>query len=226
MSDPVLELCSLYDLAHEDALRILRESIGEALGYSVTSDAEIDGKIVFYAPKGDGVKKIIRYSPLLEKRVRKLITEKIDYLRMQVLKNQGIKIINGTILERNKRGITLSTKTGKAFAPQQMLIKEEEPFYQVGTNLDFHIRKITPRGLVLDRRSDVLLTHTLKKLLPKGFILYQVNRKFGKRIKVYSRALPDKADLERIRMAFVEHIDFVMYDSAQLENIINKGMIL
>ncbi|MFA6395614.1 MAG: hypothetical protein WCW84_06570, partial [Sulfurimonas sp.] len=76
MSEPIVELCNLYDLEQDEALRMLRESVGEALGYEVTSDSEINGRIVFYATKNDSVQKIIRYSPLLEKRVRKLIEQK------------------------------------------------------------------------------------------------------------------------------------------------------
>ncbi|MFA6396288.1 MAG: hypothetical protein WCW84_10020, partial [Sulfurimonas sp.] len=129
----------------------------------------------------------------------------------------------GTILEKNKKGLVVSTTTGRALAPHQLLIKEEEPFYQIGSSLDFHIHKISPTGLVLDRKSKSLTIHTLKRLLPKGFVLYDINRKFGKRLKVYSRTLPEKMDLERIRMAFSEHIDFVMYDSIDIENILKNN---
>lgn len=216
--EAINELCELYDLSSDEAMKLLRESIGEALNYNVTSDAEIDGKIVFYAPKKEG-QKIIRYSPLLEKRVRKILSEKIDKLRALHLKTDHVDILAGTITDIGHNGLKVTTKVGKAIVPSQMLIKEEKQFYQIGATLNFHIRKITPKGIILDRRSKILLLHTLKHLLPKNFVLYDINRKFGKRIKVYSKILPSKEDLERIRMAFVEHIDFVMYDRANIEDI-------
>jgi hypothetical protein len=227
MSNPIIDLCNLYDLTHDEVLLMLRESVGDALGYTVISDAEINGKIVFYAEKDGDVQKIIRYSPLLEKRIKKSLEQKIDSLHMRKLKNENIEIIKGRILERSRQGLILTTSTGKAIAPYQLLIKEEEPFYQIGSTLDFHIHKISPSSLILDRRSKSLTVHTLKRLLPKGFVLYDINRKYGKRLKVYSKFLPKKEDLERIRMAFVEHIDFVMYDSADIEKILqNKEIIL
>lgn len=223
MSDPIKDLCELYDLTHEEALSILRQSIGDALGYTVASDVEVGNRIYFYANRADGSRKTIRLSPLLERRTRQHLERNIDLLRMKKLRHNGIEIINATIIERSKKGLVLSSKTGKAFAPSHLLIKEEEPFYKVGTTLDFHIKKITDNGLILDRRSKNLLIHTLKRLLPKGFVLYDINRCFGKRINVYSNVLPEKIDLERIRASFVENINFVLYDRANIQNIIQKG---
>lgn len=220
MSDPIQDLCELYDLTHEEVLFVLRQSIGYTLGYSVISDVEIGNRIYFYANRADGSRKTIRLSPLLKRRTRQHIERSIDLLRINKLRHNDIKIINATITERNKKGLFLSTKTGKAFAPNHLLIKEEEQFYRVGTTLDFHIKKITNNGLILDRRSKNLLIHTLTRLLPKGFILYDVNRCFGKRIKVYSNVLPEKIDLERISASFVEKIHFVIYDRANIEHII------
>lgn len=218
--NPIDEMCSMYDLSHDEALGIMTEAVGDVLGYKVQTDAMIDGRIVFYAMRDNGGQKTVRLSPLMEKRVRKLIEAKIDRLRMKGLKQQGTSIISATILEKNRSGLILSTKTGRAVAPGPLLIKEEEPFYQIGTKLDFHIHKMNDKNLVLGRRSKHLAIHILKQLLPKGIDVYGINRKFGKRLKVYANRLPEKTDLERIRMAFVEHIDFVMYDSADVENIL------
>lgn len=223
MSDPIKDLCELYDLSHEEALMILRQSIGDALGYTVASDVEVGNRIYFYANRADGSRKTIRLSPLLERRTRQHLERNIDLLRMKKLRLNGIDIISATIVDKNKKGMLLSTKTGKAFAPNHLLIKEEEPFYKVGTTLDFHIKKITTNGLMLDRRSKYLMIHTLTRLLPKSFVLYDINRCFGKRINVYSNVLPEKKDLERVRASFVENINFVLYDRANIENIIHKG---
>lgn len=219
MSDPIHDLAEQYDIHHEDALHILHQAIGEVLGYSIDSDVVIDGRITFLGHRKNGSTKRINLSPLLENRVRSVLEKKIDAVRIDRFKRSGANIIQGVILKSGRKGLVVTTAYGKAFAPKHLLIRSEEEFYKTGTTLDFHVNKITPRGILLDRRSKSLVIHILRKLLPPGFVVYDVRRKFGKLIRVYSRKLPEKPDLERIRSAFVEHIDFVMYDGVQIEDL-------
>lgn len=220
-NDPIIELCELYDISHHEAVSALRKVVGDALGYKISTDEMgSNGRLVFYAPKRGEVQKIIHYSPNIEKRVRKALDKKIDLLKIQKMKNEKNRIIRGTILEKNSKGLVVTTSVGRAIVPNQMLLKHEEIFYKDGMALDFHIHKITANGLILDRKSKVLAIHTLKKLLPTGIKVYDINRKYGKRLRVYSNKIPLKAQLKPLRMAFVENIDFVAYDGFDVEKLL------
>lgn len=220
-NDPIIELCELYDISHHEAVSALREVVGDVLRYKVsTEEIGNNGRLVFYAPKRGEVQKIIHYSPNIEKRVRKALDKKIDLLKIQKMKNEKNKIIRGTILEKNSRGLIVTTSVGKAIVPNQMLLKHEEIFYKIGIALDFHIHKITTNGLILDRKSKALAIHTLKKLLPSEIEVYGINRKYGKRLRVYSNKIPLKTQLEPLKMAFIENIDFVAYSGLDVEKLL------
>jgi len=217
MLDPITEISTLYGIEQSKAILLMHKAIEEVLGYPVIGDSVTEyGSIVFYANRGskhDEAKKI-RLSPLLQKRTKIILERLLERERLkkqtQIQKHQ---IIDGVINLVKPSGLEINTRFGKAFAPRNLLIKEEELFYKEGIHLEFHIYKINGNAIILDRLSRHLTINTLKSFLP-DVTIYNVKRKNGKQLKVYASSFPSKEQFELIRMAFVEqHIHFVIYNT-------------
>jgi len=217
MLDPIAEISTLYGIEQSKAILLMHKAIEEVLGYPVIGDSVTEnGSIVFFANRGskhDEAKKI-RLSPLLQKRTKIILERLLERERLKKqTQTQKHQIIDGIINLVKPSGIEINTRFGKAFAPRNLLIKEEESFYKEGIRLEFHIYKLTDTVIILDRLSRYLTINTLKSFLP-DVTIYNVKRKNGKQLKVYASSFPSKEQFELIRMAFVEkHIHFVIYNT-------------
>lgn len=209
--DPISSLSELYDITEAEALEAMRGSIEDILGYQISTDSVTEGdRIVFYGYKdGDPKGKIIRLSPLLRTRIKKSLEKRIESIRLENFRRNNNSIIDAVIQSKNRYGLECSTRFGKALAPWDLLIKNEKHLYTPNTTLDFHINRLKNGKLILDRKSKSLVVHTLKRILPKDFKIHDINRYFGKRLKIYVPETPKKEDLERISMAFSEKIQIV-----------------
>lgn len=200
--DVFVRYCEEQGLDPLRHVTIIREEIGNVLNKNITTDTDINGQVVFYAYRENGSKKPISFSPLMQKRIKSALQKRNDLERLKNdLKNGDIFIV-GEIQKVGKNGLEISTKYGQTLFPFREFLRSEQHLYKVGVRLDFRIKKISKNIVILERKSEKLVIHTINDLLKNEIVVYGIKRMFGRQIKIFANKMPTKFGLEKLRMMY------------------------
>lgn len=202
IDDAFVQYCEEQGLDPMQYISVLREEIGNVLNYKITTDTNIDGRIMFYANRKKGSKKPISFSPLMQKRIKVALQKRTDLERLKNDLKNGDTFVVGEIQKVGKYGLEISTKYGQALFPFREFLRSEQHLYKIGVRLDFRIKKISKNIVILERKSEKVVIHTINDLLKNEIVVYGIKRMIGRQIKIFANQMPSKFGLEKLRMMY------------------------
>lgn len=222
--DILEEVSRQYDLDSHLIIGILKRAVREELGLAEVVDRFSGEKLeifeYFVDKKNNKRLKRVKITQkklaYVRDRMYRLIVKEIMNLRFSTLKSRLRKdlVIRGEILSISKNGLNVKTKFGDAFAPLNLLSKNEleKGKYKAGNIFDFHVYKISLKkdriNIVLDRVSKELTKHIVQTLLGNDVNILFIQRMFGERIKIYLDKEPSEEEKELVELTFSEKIVF------------------
>lgn len=222
--DVLDEVTRQYDVDSYTIVSCLKRAVRDELGLGEVFDSYKDGKLDLFEKFIDqNGKEKTRRVKITQKRLNyvrdrlyKYIIEENTKERLEIIKKNlsSDKVIRGKIISKNEYGLEISTKYGKAFAPNNLLNPKEveEGKYKVEADLNFHIYKLGIKknkiNIVLDRVSKFLTEHIIKEVLGDKYTIYTMQRMFGKRIKIYIDKEPTQEERELLSMSLNEKVKF------------------
>jgi hypothetical protein len=205
-NDAFVQYCEEQGLDPLVHLSAIREEIGNVLNKEITTDTDINGRIVFYANRDNGSKKAISFSPLMQKRIKLALQKRTEMERLKNDLNQGDVFLIGTICKIEKYGVKVTTQYGEAIFPFREMIPSEKSLYKVGVKLNFRIKKISKKIPILERKSEKLVIHTIAGLLKDEITVFDVKRMFGRQLKIFANRMPSSFGLEKLRMMYPKEV--------------------
>lgn len=218
------EVSRQYDLDSHVVIGILKRAVREELGLAEVVDRFSGDKLeifeYFVDKKNNKRLKRVKITQkklaYVRDRMYRLIVKEIMNLRFSTLKSRLRKdvVIRGEILSISKNGLNVKTKFGDAFAPVNLLSRNEleKGKYKAGNIFDFHVYKISLKkdriNIVLDRVSKELTKHIVQNLLGNDVNILFIQRMFGERIKIYLDKEPSEEEKELVELTFSEKIVF------------------
>lgn len=218
------EVSRQYDLDSHSIIGILKRAVREELGLAEVVDRFSDEKLeifeYFVDKKNNKRLKRVKITQkklaYVRDRMYRLIVKEIMNLRFSTLKSRLRKdlVIRGEIVSISKNGLNVKTKFGDAFAPLNLLSKNEleKGKYKAGNIFDFHVYKISLKkdriNIILDRVSKELTKHIVQTLLGNDVNILFIQRMFGERIKIYLDKEPSEEEKELVELTFSEKIVF------------------
>lgn len=152
--DVLDEVTRQYDVDSYTIVSCLKRAVRDELGLGEVFDSYKDGKLDLFEKFIDqNGKEKTRRVKITQKRLNyvrdrlyKYIIEENTKERLEIIKKNlsSDKVIRGKIISKNEYGLEISTKYGKAFAPNNLLNPKEveEGKYKVEADLNFHIYKL------------------------------------------------------------------------------------
>lgn len=222
--DVLEEVSQQYDVDIYIIVSCLKRAVRDELRLGEVIDNYKNGKLeLFEVFSGNFGQQKTRRVKITQKRLSYVRDRLYQYLieentkeRLTFIKNSlaSNKVIRGKIVSKNDYGFNIVTKYGKAFAPVNLLNPKEleDEKYKIGIELNFHIYKLGIKknkiNMVLDRVSKRLTEYIIKEVLGDGYVIYTMERMFGKRIKIYINKEPSQEEKELLSMILNEKVKF------------------
>lgn len=218
------EVAKQYEVEDYTVISCLKRAVRDELGLGEVLEDYRDGKLnlfeIFIDQHG---KEKTRRVTLTQKRLNGVrdrlyacIIEENTKARLEAIKKSlpRDRIVRGKMVSNKAWGWQVATRYGKAFAPARLLNPKEvqEGKYKAGAEVDFHVYKLGIKknrmNMVLDRVSQSLTRHIIKEVLGEGYIIYSLQRRFGKHLKLYINKEPSQDEKTLLSMTFNEKIKF------------------